>query len=680
MLKLSKTLLLLLFLCCNSVSFFAQQYSYVQYNTESGAPFDQVSSVVKGQEGYIWIGSQNGLYRFDGNNYDEYTLHTKSQFIHQIHTDSSHLLFVNDIGAYTITNLSTNPTVKPIIEGSINETEDRPFYPNDFIVAQDSTLWVSQSNHSIGRLQNNTFKVYRFSDAKKAQKIAFANGKQGDIWALSPLDGLFKYNPTKDIFEKKITVKNGTTLHIEGNYLFIGSNTLKIYSLKKKIPRLIRTIKLENDQISDIISKSDDQFIIGTKNGKLLNLPSIYKEPETIYGANEAHRVEELDFGSIYEIFLTQDSMCNGHKIWVASENGLWILQEQFFKTVDNLPMSNPIGITMTEGNKVLIPINYLYEAEPYEDGFIAQPILNNLQANAAATDQSGFTWVTTSTPKVKLLKFDNNKLITTYDFHEQGESIFYLFPDSKNNLWYCQAPTNKPIIGLGKINAKGEAQLYNETKGFSSRVLAIKESNRGEIYAVGIGEESYLYKYDSDLDQFINVSPTLPFTSKLNFEAHDLTIDDRGVVWLATTDGLLRFDGENLTRIQNEILNDEEVRGVTHLPNNAIWISTATHGLVYHYNNTSTILGELAGLPAEITAYRCITTDGQGRLWAGTAEGLVYSRIAAQSLPFSNTPKITKIVSTHTFDSKNQVFKVRKGDPLQLKFTNLSFPGKDVQ
>ncbi len=344
--------------------------------------------------------------------------------------------------------------------------------------------------------------------------------------------------------------------------------------------------------------------------------------------------------------------------------------------------MDNPIHIAISDQGKAWVPMSYLYEISPNNGEFTARPIYNNLRVNAVAHDVNGFTWVTTTTPKVELLKYDNNKVIRRYDFHERGEAIFLLYPDSKANLWFCQAPLDKPIVGIARINAKGTVDYYDEKKGFSSRVLAIKESARGEIYAVGIGEDGYLYRYDAQQDRFENLSPPLPFTAILNFEAHDLTIDDRGVVWLATTDGLLRYDSEKITLIQDDILGQEEVRGVTHYSNNNIWIATATKGLVFHQQNTSTALGEQEGLPAVISAYRCITTDAQGRLWAGTSEGLVYSRMSAATLPYSNSPRLRKVIIhgeefTENFD---QVFKLRKNHPLQLEFTNVSFPARNVQ
>ncbi len=680
--KLDKVVLCL-YLCGICFHISAQQYGYVQYNSSSGAPFDQVSTVLQDQAGFIWIGSKNGLYRFDGIHFDIYSMHTKSQFIHQLHERGDNLLFVNDMGIYQIDDLLSQPKVIPLLEGTINETAGLPFYPNDFALGKDQDIWLTQSNHSIGRLQHGDFKTYRFSKTNKAQKLAIHEDSKGGIWVLSPLDGLLYFDKATNTFEKKLNIKNGNTLLIHKEYLLIGSDALRVYTIQENKPQLIKTIELDDDLVTAMYVDQNDHYIIGTRKGKLFKVSNLNSPPQTIYGANEAHRVEELDFGHIYEIYVTTDSKSNNYKLWVCSETGLWLLQQRFFKTVKNLPLNNPIGIAMGTQGKVWVPINYLYEISPQEDEFTAKPIYNNLQPNAIAQDEAGFTWVTTSTPKVELLKYANNNIIKRYDdFHDRGEAIFYLYPDSKGNLWFCQAPSNKPIIGIAKINAKGEIKYYDDTKGFSSRVLAIKESSRGEIYAVGIGEKSYLYRFDPEQDRFVNLSPTLPFTAMLNFETHDLTIDDRGVVWLATTDGLLRYDGEKITRIQNDILGQEEVRGVTHYSNNNIWISTATKGLVFHEQNTSTILGELEGLPAVIGAYRCITTDAQGRLWAGTAEGLVYSRMSAATLPYSNPPRVRNIMinrKEYTEDF-NRLIEIKKNQQLDLQFTNLSFPARNVQ
>lgn len=678
----SKRLLLFLFLWGMYFPIFAQQYGYVQYNKDNGAPFEQVNSVIQDKEGYVWIASENGLYRFDGVHFDIYSIHTQSQNIHQLHTDGAHLFFVNDMSIYEIEQISSDPRVNILLAGSINEADSLPFYPNDFVLGKNQDVWLSQSNHSIGRLQHKTFSNYSFSRSDKAQKLAIQEDSNGGIWALSPIDGLFYFDQEKQVFQKKVDIKAGNCLLINGDRLLLGQEALHVYKIREKSLRLERKIPIDNGPITALHVDKSGQYLVGTAQGKLIRLPNLNSVPQPVYGANEAHRVEELDFGKIKEIYVSSDSLGKNDRLWVCAETGLWLLQKRFFKTVKNLPMNNPIAIAVGEDRKVWAPMNYLYEISPEEDEFVARTSYNNMQVNAVAKDKEGFTWISRNTPTVELLKYRNTELVRRYDLHDRGEAVFNLYPDSKGNLWFCQAPSRKPIVGVAKVNTSGVIEYYDDEKGFSSRVLTIKESSRGEIYAAGIGEKSYLYRYDKEQDQFVNLSPQLPFEALLNFEVHDLTIDDRGIVWLATTDGLLRYDSEKITLIKNDLLGQEEVRGVTHYSNNNIWVATATKGLVFHQQNTSTVLGEQEGLPAVISAYRCITIDADGRLWAGTPEGLVYSRINAANLPYSNSPRLRQvnINQKELLTAFDTTIQLRQDHQLELVFTNLSFPAKNVQ
>ena len=675
--------ILIVCLCCVPLSINAQQYGYVQYNNEFGAPFDNVSTVLQDSSGYIWIGSHNGLYRFDGIHFDIHSINTKSQFIHQLYAAEDHLLFVNDEGLYRIDDLQSQPSVSPLLEATINEIDSLPFYPNDFVVDEDETVWLSQSNHSIGRFQNDQFDTFHFSESENAQKIVLRSDANGTLWALSPLDGLFYFDKASNSFVNILDSKNGTALLIHNGHLLIGKDDLHIYSIDGNQIQFIRNIDFDDDLITTMYVDNKDQYFIGTRNGRLFTLDTIDSQPQAIYGGNEAHRVEELDFGSIIEILVVTDKESNNDRLWVASETGLWLLKERFFKTVNNLPLVNPIAIAVSDEGKAWVPINYLYEISPDEDEFNAEPFHKNTQVSAVDHDVEGYTWVSTSDPDVAILKYDGDQLINRFDdFKDRDEGVFNLYSDSKSNIWFNQSPTTKPLIGIGKLNPNGEIIFYDETKGFSSRALAIKESSRGEIYAVGIGEKSYLYRFDPVNDLFVNISPPLPFKPILNFEAHDLTIDERGIVWLATTDGLLRYDGENISLIQNDVLGQEEVRGVAHYSNNNIWIATATKGLVFHQEHGSTTLGEIEGMPAIITAYRCLEVDSQGRLWVGTAEGLVYSRISAANLPYSKTPTIRNIFigQDEVTGSNWQSLDLKQNEELAINYSNLSFPAGNVE
>lgn len=76
---------------------------------------------------------------------------------------------------------------------------------------------------------------------------------------------------------------------------------------------------MDDDLVTAIHVDQNDEYLIGTRKGKLFKLSNLNSTPQTIYGANEAHRVEELDFGSIYEIYVTTDSIGHNDQLWVSS-------------------------------------------------------------------------------------------------------------------------------------------------------------------------------------------------------------------------------------------------------------------------------------------------------------------------------------------------------------------------
>lgn len=663
--------------CVPLTFLFSQKFAFLHYNSASDAPFKEVTTILQDTEGFLWVGSKQGLYRFDGNEFENFGIHLKSQHIHRLIAHKGKILFVNDTGLHQMEELGTQPQLSEIIEGDINQVDSLPFYPNDFLISPKGSIWLSQSNHSLGRYTNGTFKTYHFSTSAKPQHITLRQEPNGLLWALSPLDGLFQYDRLNDVFEKIMEAKGTTTFLINGDYLLLGGESLKIYYIRNKSkPQLLRTIALSDDLVTAIQVDVGNRYIVGTKKGQLYLLPQLKERLQPIYGSNTPHRIQELDFGVIHQIYPMQDSISPNGMLAIASSNGLWILKNRFFETVLKLPKNNPNSIAIGRQQETWVAMNGLYDIRPKKGQFQAQKMGGNFQVEAVAFAPPSTLWLSVSTPSNQIWKVVNNQYQKKYNFDNRGEGIFYLYADSQENLWFCQAPQEAPIIGIAKIDKQGNVQYYDNQKGFSNRILVLKESKRGEIYAAGIGEDTYLYQYDSDTDAFVNLSQPLPFPSAQNFEVHDLAIDDIGVVWLATTDGLLMYDTERTTWIQDENLGHEEIRGVTALPNGGIWIATATNGLVYYDNNHSIPIGEASGLPAIINSYRCLATDKNGRIWAGTAEGLVYSLPSNATLKPSTQPRLKKVRRNHqeAINLAKNTLRISDKDHLELQYTSLDY------
>lgn len=68
-----KALLTGLFTLLFILSTSAQYPSYFAYNIENGAPSNEIYSILEDKKGYIWIGCDAGLYRFNGVNYEYFS-------------------------------------------------------------------------------------------------------------------------------------------------------------------------------------------------------------------------------------------------------------------------------------------------------------------------------------------------------------------------------------------------------------------------------------------------------------------------------------------------------------------------------------------------------------------------------------------------------------------------------
>jgi len=87
---------ILVFSCLWPAPGMAQQYSLRQYTVVDGLPQSQVNAIVEDKHGYLWIGTNGGLARFDGREFKVYTTldGLLSNFISTLMIDSEQNLWI----------------------------------------------------------------------------------------------------------------------------------------------------------------------------------------------------------------------------------------------------------------------------------------------------------------------------------------------------------------------------------------------------------------------------------------------------------------------------------------------------------------------------------------------------------------------------------------------------------
>ena len=116
-----------------------------------------------------------------------------------------------------------------------------------------------------------------------------------------------------------------------------------------------------------------------------------------------------------------------------------------------------------------------------------------------------------------------------------------------------------------------------------------------------------------------------------------DIVQDDIGYIWLASYDGLIRFDGFSVTEFTKAEhgFTGTSPRVLYKGVDGSLWIGTNTSGLYNYKNNKFIHYGTDSGLPD--TSIRAISIDNNNKLYVGTAGGIAYLNDDGQFIPLSN-------------------------------------------
>lgn len=289
--------LLLTLLCCISlVSAGETAYKFTHFNTaNSGISYDGVSKIMQDSRGYIWIGTFNGLNRFDGLHFNAWrkdALGLPSDFIHNIVEDAEGNLWIGTDAGCT-----------------------RYLWKEDRFEAFDAAT----ADGTV--IRNKVTWIYRAPD----DKVWFLVNYQGIFcycpdtgtllnWGATPV-GDPEYSPDNLAISFRRMVSDGAGGFWLSRYykgLFYSDATFT--SVEPLRPRNAPDY-FDGDEIEQLFSWEGKLLIVSNRNGV-----SRY-DPET--------RIVETLFSkpadtSMVDAFLEDDRF-----IWIATANGVWRLDLQ---------------------------------------------------------------------------------------------------------------------------------------------------------------------------------------------------------------------------------------------------------------------------------------------------------------------------------------------------------------
>ncbi|MGB5819612.1 MAG: GAF domain-containing protein [Saonia sp.] len=665
------------FVCISFSCIHGQKFQYVTYRGDE-VPFQKVNQVIQDAKEYIWLATDQGLYRFDGSRFEDYNTSLRSRYIKSmIPGENNSILFSNDSGIFTLSY--EGDRVRIIPHTIVEEDSDGMGYPEQLYRDSKSRLWVGQLNGSVFVIDKHGTKPSRISLPFKSRtpKIFFGEDQFKTIWALVPKRGLFYFDEKSNAFLGVGSFSDILHFSVENNKLWLVGNKLLQLTINAA-----HNITQEEDygvngrEFNFIAKDRSGTYFLSSEEGMytMEDNGSLQK----VFGSNDPHRVEELPYSAINHLYFSPDQLRPGGIIWVSTSDGLGLMSSSYFQSVSGMSHDNVFTLSATPYNEVLLSQTHVYriKGSGNELGFTEMPGLDRITGISSYQND---TWY--GTADAHIVHYRNNEILKEHDLRDRGGGVFYMYADQMGDNWFCQAPTDKPIVGIAKINKNDELIIYDDKKGLNSRILVLEEGGRSELYAAGIGKNNYLYSYDRSTDTFENQSIPFSFKVSSNFEVHDIAVDGQGIVWMGTTDGLLKYDTEHVQRIDIGASTRNEIRSVCIMDNGSLWLATDTNGLVHlDSDGTYVLFDEKSGTPSKVASYRGMILDKDRKLWIGTAEGAVYSSQSNPS-PLKTKRPILRGINVNDTEKKGDVaMRFSETETVKLKFVSITFSNDEIK
>jgi ligand-binding sensor domain-containing protein/signal transduction histidine kinase len=578
--KLLFAFIALAWLPCASQRGTAQQlapYGHTVWQTEQGLPQNTVQAILQTRDGYLWIGTRDGLARFDGWRFVTFDKRTTPGLPHNeirhLYEDRAGRLWISTAGG-----------LAQYHEGKFTTFS----LPGDRVwsVVEDGAgvVWAATPNGAL-RLQDGKFVLSRGASTLNAASLLA--DRAGQLWMSTPnglarmKDGVeqlveeFTGQAVKALFEDRggqlwLGTTDGLSLFAEGQW--------QRFKLKQPVNAVTQ------DTLGNVWIGTVDGLLQFSK-GQLTRLTTREGLPDNRVVALRADRRGGLWIGTPGGVAHWQNgSFANFTEREGLSSNLVLAL---YADREDNLWVGTEAG-----------GLNLLKRKK-----FMTYTRAQGLSANltrAVLADRHGALWVATS---AGLNRFNDGRwtTLTTKD-GLASDDVISLCDDRAGNVWIGTA------AGLQRYQ-QGALKTYTMKDGLTDdSIRSLYEDRAGNLW---IGTRRGVTRWrDGQFESFTTLDG-LPSDVIGAFCA-----SRNGTLWIGTQNGLSRF-------AQNTFTNFELNEAVLALHEDAagtLWIGTHGGGLLRYQNNQFAAFTLKDGLPDDVI-YAVI--EKQGSLWMSSNKGV---------------------------------------------------------
>ena len=629
MIRLPFKTYLLLFLFVGCLQFVDAQsafYYYKQLGVKDGLSQSRVQCILNDHKGYLWIGTESGLNCYDREHLKQY--HHRSG--DETTLLSNDIIFVAEDSLYNLWVGTSDGICRYNRENDSFVTlqnDGRPVYVASCLSVEGGILFGGSGA------------IYKYDYAtRKLLPLYYANNPDfyTPFWQMVRYDdshillnsrwhGIYSFDLNTNELEKVdyFSEQNYTNIYFDSRqrlWVAVYGNGLYCYQKGQLLHHFTTANSpLTYDVIHDMTEK-DDRLWIATDGGGI-NMIDLDNFSFSNLRQTEGD-LHSFPTNTIYRLYVDM-----ADNIWAGSiRYGLIGMKKVHARCFQNVPFGNPYGLSNQTVNRFFQDSEGTVWIGTDGGGINSFDLESGTFRHYSSTQGEKVSSVVEYSPS-ELLFYSFNKGLFVFNKHT-GQMRPFILMNPQVNAQMCinGFSVNVQKISDSKILFSAQHIFVYDLTTRQFEIVASMGSDyerNSPLVIATEGDKTYLSdlknicEYDSSMGTFRTIY-------RGEHSINDAYLDKDGVFWLATAEGLVRYDPRIERSEQIETNLFQEAMSVVADHQGRIWVGTRRHLYVYSLQTRNfVILDEVDGvLPNEFLFHSALVTSDGDILMGGT-EGM---------------------------------------------------------